>query len=380
MANRPQTSVFTEFVVEKKDFKPVFAWNRVKSQNVYGADRQIPSITLRGKIDGKDSEIVLQGKPFSRFLQFMEIGKRRFMNMMYKKNAYTSRSGKQYIKKQYIGFETAQQSIDTQYPKVSVQKFKFLSVDGNIARITSDEYIGIPHTFVQEVIEKRLTTEGVEFTKESRFGGVNGIYTFTNTGAGGLNKVGDIAHQVSYMNRNSGDRSLKLFGGAVVLVCSNGMTSGKATSEMRIVHKLELKDLRKRIEQQLGTILEKVKILPKQFLKLRKYEVTKEEAKKLVDSLPIPKYLQEAIWSRLFTPSKLTRNGEMDWDGTMWGLYMASTFIASHYKDIQKTRNTTKAVDETVVERLSSLELFTEIWDKREKILEATKAPKMESK
>jgi len=376
-----QTTVqYKEFVIEKKDFKPVFVWNKIKSSSLYGNDRQVPSIILNGKVDGEDAVITLQEKPFSRFLQFMNIGKRRFMNMMYEKSVVSTYNG-QRIKKSYIGSEIAQQALESAYPKVSVQKFKILLANNKVARITSEDYIGIPHSFVQEVIENRMDAEGVQYTKATKFGGVNGVYTFTNiegASLNGLKKVGDLAHSISYMNRNSGDKSLKLFGGAVVLVCTNGMTSGKATSEMRIVHKLEMSELRKKIEQQLGGILEKLRILPKEFLKLREYKVTKEEAEVLVNALPLAKYLKDAIWARLFTPSKQTRNGEMDWDGTMWGIYMASTFIASNQVEVQKSRHSMKEVNEEIVERLSNVDTFRDVWANREKILEEAKAPKVE--
>ena len=383
MANSQETQSpeFKEFVIEKGDFKPQFVWQRIRPQSRYGIERQVPSITLTGEMDGEPAHLVLQGKPFSRFLQFMGVGKRAFMKQMYRYNDKTSFFGKTYQTKTYIGSENAQKLLEAKYPEASVEKFKILLVDNKVARITSEDYIGIPHSFVQEVIENRLNAEGIEYHKQSRFGGSNGVYVFKNTmKVDKANaKVGDeIAHSVSYMNRNSGDKSLKLFGGAVVLVCSNGMTSGKAQSTMRIVHKLELGELRKRIEQELGKILEKIPLVSKDFMKLRKYKVTKEEAKILVEALPISKYLREAIWERLFTPSKKTMNGEMDWDGTMWGLYMAATYIASNNTEIQKSRRSTKSVDEEIVERLSSVQLFQQVWEEREKILEKSNAPKVE--
>ena len=374
MANDKQQldTQYREIVVEKSTLKPVFVWNRVVS-GYY--ERQVPAIALTGMAEDQEVEFVLQGKPFSRFLQFMEIGKRKFLGMMYQKSTITTRNG-QRVKKSYIGTTEAQKFLDTTYPEAVVQKFKILLVDNKVARITSEDYIGIPHSFVQEVIENRLKEEGIEFDKDIRFGGVNGVYTMKNA----VKKGAEIAKSISYMNRNSGDKSFKLFGGAVVLVCSNGMTTNKATSEMRIVHKLEMSALKVRIEKELGAILEKIELLPKEFLKLRKVLVTKEEAKERIESLPLPKYLQDAIWARLFTPSKQTRNGEMDWDGSMWGLYMASTYIATHVSSVQRSKNTTKEVDEGIVERLQSLELFTTKWEKREKELEKTDAVKIEAK
>jgi len=109
-------------------------------------------------------------------------------------------------------------------------------------------------------------------------------------------------------------------------------------------------------------------------------QITKDEAKKKIFSLPIAKYLQEAIWTRLFQASKLTRNGQMDWDETVYGLYMASTFVASHNENIKKSKNIDVAINEDHVQKLQSLELFTTDWDAREKELEKTNAPKIEVK
>ena len=373
---------YSEFLIAKADFKPIFSWQKVKADK-YSVEKEVPSITLVGKKDGKKSDIVLTGKPFGRFLRaYMKIGKRVFMAKMYKVTDVKT-GNKIHRTKTYIGKTKAQTDLTKLYNKSEIQNFKILDLNGQTARITTEDYIGIPHTFVQEIIENRLKAEGITYEKSTKFDGVNGVYQFTNTDASLKTdpKVGDeIAHSISYLNRNSGSQSLKLFGGAVVLVCSNGMVSDRAQSKMRLVHKLELGEIRKKIESKLGEIIEKVNLLPQEFMRLREYKVTREEAEVLVNSLPVAEYLKKAIWTRLFEPSKKTRNGKMDWDGTMWGIYMASTFIASNVEVVKKSNRSQKAVDDRMVEKLSKLEMFSDIWDKREEVLAKSKATKLEVK
>ena len=353
------TNGYEEVVFETKDANPVFRW---KEEEGVFEKRQVPSVDLELK-NGKVYN--LRHKPLSRYLAFLGIGKRKFMDML---RTYERPEGHKTPRKVFLNTETAQKFLETATAKMlpTTEAFKILLMNDKVVRITSDTFIAVKHSRVQEIIENRLHAEGIEFTKEIRFGGVNGVYRFTNTQHEGMENA------VSYINRNSGDVSLQIYGGAVVLVCGNGMISGKASSKTRIVHKLSDKDIVRKVEAELGMILERLNTLPEVFLKLKKYAVTQSEARKLVEALNMPKYLKAAIWKRLFASSKKTENGKMDWDGTMWGIYMAATYVASHEKAVSRSLNTTQDMNEDLMQKLAMVETYTTVWDQREKILAET--------
>ncbi len=371
---------FEEPIIEKKDYKPEFHIKQITVPSSFGGSNSTytveqPIMVLKS-IDGKLINYELSGKPFGRFLGFHEIGRRRFLGMSYRKEEVTSKYGAKRIKKIFIGTDKANDWILSKYEKIPTEKFKLLIADGKVERITSEKYIGVPHDFIQEIIEKRLKAEGLVYEKQiedARFIGSIGRYVIKNVKKG----AGEIAKTISYWNQNSGDKSLKFYGGAVVLVCSNGMVREESKSKIRLLHKIALPVLKKKIENALGLIIQQLEPLQKEFTALQKIKVTREEAKIKIESLPVPKYVQKAIWTRLFTASKFTKNGEMDFDGTMWGLYMASTYIASHYEKIEKGRRERAVTDEQYM-KLSSLELFTTKWDKKEKETDKTNAQKVE--
>lgn len=376
---------YEEPVIDKKDYDPELSF----------ADNR-PAIILKAKSNKpKIQEVRLHGKPFGRFLAFMEMGQRRFINMCYRTE--TTKSGRP--KRVFIGTGDAQKWLTSAYTKLEKTKhFKLLLADGKPVRITSEKYIGIPHSFVQEVIENRLKAEGFDFVKTINVRGTIGEYELitkdtitkeeamkqlsneqTQTGQHMSDHGIAMSSTVRYVNYNTGDRSLNLFGGGKVLVCANGMISNRVSNKMRMLHKLELKDVRTKLERAITEIIKNIEPIRKELLKLRKVKITKEEAKKFVEVLPFPKYMQEAIWTRLFKESKETQNGKMDWDETLWGIYMSATYIASHSETLKKGRKEKEINDEYRV-KLSAVETFSETWDEREKLYEKQNAPKVEVK
>ena len=368
---------YEEPVIDKKDYVPELSF----------ADNR-PAIILKAKSDGpKIQEVRLLGKPFGRFLAFMNMGQRKFINMCYR--VETTNSGRH--KRVFVGTNNAQKWLATAYKKLEKTKhFKLLLADGKPVRITSEKYIGVPHSFVQEVIENRLKAEGFDFVKTINPRGTIGEYELvtkdTITKQEAIAKLSqsrgtgvEMSSTVRYVNYNTGDRSLNLFGGGKVLVCANGMISNRVSNKMRMLHKIELKDVRTKLERAITEIIKNIEPIRKELLKLRKVKITKEEAKKFVEILPFPKYMQEAVWERLFTESKETQNGKMDWDETLWGIYMSATYIASHEDTLKKGRKEKEINDEYRV-KLSAVETFSETWDKREELFEKQNAPKIEAK
>lgn len=326
-------------VVKRKDYLPIFKMVR---KNHYGKMKSFPQIILSPK-NPEDPKFILEERPFSKFLTFLKIKKSRFMSNV---NA-SVRAGD--------GISRWNKYVQNKYPKCPTKTFQLLHTNGKVERFTSNKYIAVPYNFIQKTIEDRLSAEGITFEKELKFGGVNGIYKLTNT----VDEVTGIAKTISYMNKNDGDRSFKFFGGAVVLVCSNGMISNNATSEIKLRHLKTEKEIARAINKHIGNILEKLDVLPQKVFALRNIKITRKQAKKHIDALPIPQYMRKAIWKRLFTKSAKTLNGHRDWDETMYGIYMASTYIGSNMEKIRKSKNRVAQIEPQHVEQLQNFETIT---------------------
>ncbi len=333
------TNIEKTDVIKKRDYLPILKMVRV---NHYGKMIDRPQIILSPK-NPDNQRYVLMGRSFSKFLTFLKVKKSKLMP----KVKHSMKNGD--------GISRWNKYIQNKYPSSTTKKFQILHKDGKVERFTSNKYVAVAQDFIQSTIENRLTAEGIKFEKEIRFDGVNGVYKLLNT----VSEGAELAKTVSYINRNNGDKSLRFYGGAVVLVCSNGMTSNRATSEIKLRHMKTDSEVERAINKHIGEILSKIEVLPEQFLKLREMQITKKEAKKRIESLPIPQYMQKAIWRRLFTKSKKTRNGVMDWDGTLYGLYMASTYVGSNMKKIKKSKNRVEEINEYHVEQLQNFELIT---------------------
>lgn len=355
-----------EVVVDRSAYSPEF---RIRQDGT----RNVPTIEL---VPAEGEPIVLQGKPLNRFLGFMDIRRRAFFRLS--KFEKTSDSGRKTLV--WGDRSKSQALLEAEYPKMKTKQFKLLYVNKAVARITSEKYISIPHKDVMRAIERRLEAENIKVkAKDVKLGGVCTRYTLDLPTEGNADENGRpfMDSAIWFVNSNSGDKSLRIYGGGVVQVCSNGMMMEKTRSSMRMLHKSAPEVVARKIDQQVGAILEKLTMMPEQLEKLRKQRLTKAQAKKRISLLPLPRYLQEAVEARLFESSTLTANGEMDWDGSMYGVYMAATYIASHADEVAKSRKSTKPMDEYMIQQLSKVENFSLNWAKREKELERQNAPRI---
>ena len=324
-------------VIKRKNYLPIF---KMVKKNHYGKMKDFPQIILSPK-NPEDPKFILEERPFSKFLTFLGIKKSRFMA-----NVNSSvRAGD--------GISRWSKYVQNKYPKCPTKQFQLLHTDGVVERFTSNKYVAVPYDLIQNTIEDRLNAEGIKFEKKLNFGGVNGVYQLDNVVGG------EIAKSISYLNKNDGDRSFKFFGGAIVLTCANGMISGVSTSELKLRHLKTEKEVVRAINKQIGVILEKLDVLPKKVFALREIQITRKQAKKHVDAIPIPQYMRKAIWRRLFTKSQKTLNGKMDWDGTLYGIYMASTYVGSNMEKIRKSKNRVVEIEPQHVEQLQSFETIT---------------------
>ena len=334
--------------------------------NKFGQKRLTETIVLKTA----EKEIVLVGRPQTAFFRLIGTTRMHIIDKAYAVGKYTTRTGKVSTKRLHTTPNDANTEMRKFWEKTTVTGWKFLWEDEQVTRVTSEIYEGIPHELLQKIIRNRLDAESVEYDEKILNGGQTGVYSFMT---GETQKVGNtIKNAVVYQNTNDGEHSFRLFGGGLVLVCSNGMVSMNTKSKMRLVHKLPEAEITRIVETELGRILESIDILPKQFLSLKEYVITKEQASQMISKLPVAKYVQMAVAQKLFGIGFTE-----DWDGTMWGLYMASTWVGTHMEHLPD-RKKVREMRADVKISLQAVETYSEMWDKRESLKADESSKKLE--
>ena len=321
--------------IETKDYKPQIAHTYVEYRTNDGYEkRQVSTVELRGKSE----TIVLEGKPLSRFLSIIEFGKRAFT-----KQLSASR-------------DETQKLLEKKYKASSMIKFQLQEENKQVIRITSERYVGVDNSLVEDIITKRLEQEGIEYIiKENKKFGNN----YKQIELQNMKFAHDtgMTSTITYFNLNTGLNAIHIVGGALVQVCSNGLIAGKVLKDtQRLVHKQDMKEYERKINNRIGQILEVLETITQEVVALRKIKVNVDQAKSIISFLKIPQYIQASIQSRLFTESLKTYNGKMDFDGTLYGVYMAMTYVGTHMQDIQMSKNRITSVNLTQTMKMQALE------------------------
>jgi hypothetical protein len=183
-----------------------------------------------------------------------------------------------------------------------------------VLRVASPRFKPIPHRQVINTIETVLAQEGIPYHKEISNDGRYGVF---NLDLG----YGDIAkYRIAYFNYNDAGHSLRLYGGFVVLVCQNGLLSHRHRGLIRIVHTSDvfsaLVKVSEYVREQLKHLSEVGDII--QQLKAKKLDFDK--GIDIINNCHYPAYIRQKIKDRF----------KIDHDGTLYGLAMAFSYIATH--------------------------------------------------
>ena len=342
--------------INAKSYKPVIGHTYVEYRTKDGYEKkQVATVELHGK----DEVVVLEGKPLSRFLSIIEFGRRKFSKAL-----VTGKTG-------------AQRMLTKQYKASTMMQFQLQEEKGHVIRVTSERYVGVENSLVEEIIEKRLQQEGIEFEKKSINRYESNYRQFELKNMKFAEAVG-MTSTIAYFNLNTGLNALQVVGGAMVQVCSNGLIVGKALKETeRLVHKQDMKEYERKINIRLGQILEVLEVITKDVVELRKIKVTIAQAKSIISHLKIAKYMQEAIENRLFVKSTRTFNGKMDFDGTLYGVYMAMTYVGTHTEEMQMSRNRMTTVNIAQTMKMQALETLQDGYASYQKQTKESKKPKV---
>ena len=339
-----------ERIIECKDYTPELRLEQYQ-RTVRGdiVDRNRLVIDLKN-----DDEIVaITGQPLARLLVYMN-------NLGYRNLARICK-GK--------GLEMAREAVNDAWGSMGVKALKLEETNGAVSRVTTDVYESVATGGISGVVENRLKAEGIDFDKVLKYGGRKTTYLFKNTLGGDLKD--EVRCAIVFHNVNSGLNAMKFFGGAEVTVCSNGCIFGAMQASIRLVHVENMKEVERKVEDVISHIVENINVIPKQLMKMRGMKIDKEEAKQLISMIPVPKYLRQAIWDRLFEKSTKTRNGKMDWDSTLYGVYMAATYVSTHKSTLSGKRDSTYPITMNNATKISDAMVWTDTWDVREKKLQS---------
>lgn len=126
----------------------------------------------------------------------------------------------------------------------------------NIIRITSDEFVAIPHKKIIELIEQTLpayTNKQINFNH-----GMYAEWVIKNLPKE-YAEVGDIVNfKIWTYNYNIGDKSLRIGGGFNVLACKNGALGWKGAEKIRIIHRGDYDELLGKIQEATDKIINRL--------------------------------------------------------------------------------------------------------------------------
>lgn len=239
--------------------------------------------------------------------------------------------------------------------------FKLEHVHGDVRRITSNIYSAVSTDIIQETIRNRIKEEGHTIEQEQTTGP---LMTYV---LGGQVWPGGIRPAVHVNHKNDGLTGFKMYTGGHVQICSNGLVAMQELSRMRINHRWSEDKLARKIDQELGLLMAKMADIPRAIAPLQKEKITLAVAKKRIDLMGFLPFVANALKARLTEPSKLTQNGKMDWDGTMFGVYMAGSFLGSRNLEFSTVSAGKRRITPNAQIALTSISTYTQDWDAREK-------------
>lgn len=224
-------------------------------------------------------------------------------------------------------------------------------VDGNrvyvIYRVTSDEYVPIPHRVLFQHVDSILRDAGFNTNYEV-------VKYYTRTGARWLlwetplkyAREGDAFRMYLYVtNANTGNDSIKLFGYGQILLCKNGLVTENTISRVRVYHVRDVKTVLARVTKALKEVLDKMTITNNEVVqaieRLQTIELTddqlREWQRKLYEMLP-RKYhaLLATHW---------TRNIEV-FGGTAEAVFQTMTALNSRIKNYRLHQQLNRQINE----------------------------------
>ena len=308
----------------------------------------------------------LTGAELRKYLGYLKLSKKEIM----RKCMTTAKTAAGTTTSQLVAYP-ANDMIRKAAKNPMFRSFKISHSNGYVRRITSGYYSSVPTESILETVRNRISGEGYTIKSEDTVG------PMISFRLGEALSESDIDPAIHVIHRNDGHTALKMFTGGVVGICTNGMVFGEQTSKGRLNHMWTEAEVSRYIEGQLTTLVQNMADIPTRLAPLKEEEITLKVAKKRIAMLPLAPFVIKAVNDRLTTESTETANGKMDFDGTMYGVYMAGTYVASHNQLYQTVRFGKRPIPLSSQIQLADIRTYTQDWDAREKELEAANAEKI---
>ena len=195
-----------------------------------------------------------------------------------------------------------------------------ISPHNTVYRVTSEEFTPVPHRVLFDAISDTLKEMGIDYKdfRVERWG----VSTVARWELPNLS-TDKLGIYLGCRNANTGNRSIKLFGYYVILVCKNGLVSNRITSSIRVIHKNPLDEILKKVCEGVRDIISK----------LPEFENIVEQA----ETVPLSRAVMKT-WLLNYAQKKLPREvvklilREIDRtkEETLFGLSQAITYTGTH--------------------------------------------------
>ena len=195
-------------------------------------------------------------------------------------------------------------------------------------RITSDQFIGLPHTFVLRVVDDVLKSIGIQFKRSvSYWKGMYAQYIITSPHLQNLDL--GVAYRIVVYNRNDGNHGLRFYGGLFVLACENGLIRKQTLYKLVVRHVYEPQEVTQKIRDALEHIISDASNRFQEAIEKIKESMEKplrpEVVRKFIDRLSIPEYIKRYLWATYqHTYSELPH--------TVWRLSQALSDVGQHLR------------------------------------------------
>jgi len=168
-----------------------------------------------------------------------------------------------------------------------------------VIRVATEDFVPIPHKVVLQAIEEALGNAKIAFDRTVNYG--RGMYVTYDTNL----QTTDYRYRIWAWNYNDAAHGLKLGSGAFVLVCSNGLMRYKGQESIRIIHKTDLEQVKKRIVDFVDTALHKHLDLDALIQRAKQIRISRNRAVEIIEKQRFSKELTERLKENLLSVNTL---------------------------------------------------------------------------
>jgi len=193
-----------------------------------------------------------------------------------------------------------------------------------IVRVTSSQFVAIPHRVIIEAVEEALGNTVSDFKREVSYDyGMFATWTLNSSVA----ELGEAyKYRIYAFNRNDASHSLKIGSGALILVCQNGLLRWKGYSSIRLRHTSDIEKVKAKIQEVVDKLLEQEEVIGELISKAKKIPISVEATDQFL-RYRFPQWIVAKIIHKVRVIDSFK-------EPTVWHLSQAITDVATHTEDI----------------------------------------------